>query len=177
MKITINNYTKDYYEEYYYVAANQKKVLKQPRSKINHFTTSLLISTILFTALVALSWIFAYHDTYLKVLNIILTIFAASLFGIIIYISNRFKRLVALKPHCQLEITSDAIELKASDDSVNHLSWDRVKYVIINKNSVIFFPVSKAFPVIGVPADYKDKIIAEVTKLEHFELIRDNTAA
>ena len=176
MKLTITNYTKDYYEEYYYVAANQKKVIKQPRSKVTRFTTSILITTIAFSLLVILSWIFAYHDAYLKALNVILTIFAIGLFGIVIYISNRFKRLAALKPRCELETTNDAIELKAADGSVTHLSWDRVKYVLINKNSVIFFPVSKAFPVIGVPAAYKDKIIAEVTKLDHLELIRDNTA-
>ena len=173
MKTTLTNYTKDYYEEYYFVAANHNKVLKRPYQKVNRFTTSLLITTIIFSLLVVLSWIVAYHDTYLKILNIILTVFAVALFGIIIFISSRFKHLVSLKPKNELEITADAIELKAPDGTIDHLSWDRVKYILVNKNSVIFVPVSKGFPIIGAPADYKDKIIAEVTKLDHIELIRE----
>lgn len=175
MKITLTDYTKDYYEEYYFVAANQNKILKQPHQKINRFTTSLLITTIIFSILVILSWIFAYHDTYLKILNIILTIFAVALFGVIIYVSNRFKRLSTLKPKNELEITTDAIELKNPDGTVDHLSWDRVKYVLVNKNSVIFLPASKGFPVIGAPAAQKDKIVAEITKLNYIEKLRDNS--
>ncbi len=165
-KISFDDFSRAYTEEYYYVLLNQKMLVKHPDHKIRFATRSFLGYLIasgifVFAAFV----IFGAFPEFFPVLFIpVLTLVAtAHTYYRIRKNVVDLERMDATKFHFTLTEKHISFGSGGSQNGVIML-WEEVKKVIYTENSIIFLPNSKdIFPIV-VPISAKKDVKAAIKK-------------
>ena len=160
-----------FYEEYLFLATNYNKVKKSKNKK----TSKLILSNIMYSLFGTIFFIL-FLLVYLKNGRVIYLI-TSIIFGLILlvglfaifvvlnrikFFKNNFKKTV-------FEINND----KVSVDKDFELAWKDIESIVINRNTVTFFP-KEGTNFICTRIEYKDEIIKELKKLKKDNLIIDN---
>ena len=176
MKIEIKERgSREYYNEILYIASKYKKIIKNPKTKVNNFTKSKIIYSII-AVLVILAYIYLYY-IYNDVLFIFLSgIISFALLYNIMYLININKRIdIFMNEEGIKEITlkEDKIIFKDKNKELS-VDWDNVKYIIINKYSTSIIPNVITLPIISVENKYNKKIVDSIKKYNKESLLINN---
>ena len=177
MKFKCEKGSKDYYNEFVFVSTNYKKILNSPKMKVKNIVNQYILVLIL--SLVVLSFI-TYNiiiDNYSYFDVVILTIFSCIilLYGLMLLkIKNNIKLYLNSKGSTTIIIDEDGIKKSCDRDDIL-LKWCNVAYVIINKYSICFIPKELPSFLLGIPIEYKDKIVKGIEKYDKTSILIDNS--
>ena len=179
MKLVIKERgSKDYYNEFLYVAFNYKKILNNPNKKAKKITNSLLLYG-LFIILSILLFIYFYKTDnsklYLVFIGMFIFILLADIF-MLFFSCNRIKEYMNEKGSKTINIEKDFISYKDNNKSFR-VDFDDLKYVVINKYSICFIPKNKLSALISVNIEHKKDVIDAFLKYKKDYLIVDNNGS
>lgn len=176
MKFKCEKGSKDYYNEFMFVTTNYKKILNSPKMKVKNLINQYILVLVLSLLLVAFITYNIIIDNYSYVDVAILSIFSFIIFlyGIMVL---RLKNNIKLYLNSgSTNIVIDELGVKKSSDRDDILlKWDNITYVIINKNSICFIPKKLPSFMLGIPIEYKDKIIKGLEKYDKMSILIDNS--
>ena len=160
-----------FYEEYLFLATNYNKVKKSKNKK----TSKLILSNIMYSLFGTIFFIL-FLLVYLKNGRVIYLI-TSIIFGLILLVGlfaifvvlNRIKFFKNNFKKTTFEIDKD----KVSVSKDFKLKWNDIDSIVINKNTITFFP-KEGTDFICTRIEYKDEIIKELKKLKKDNLIIDN---
>lgn len=167
--------SKEYYNEFLYVAFNYKMFLKNPHKKTHKLTNMLLYYGIMLLLFIGL-FIYFYMDEsnsfYLICTGIFIFVFILDVF---IYISciKRIKNYINDKGIKHVNIEKEYVEYKDDNKSFK-VKFKDIKCVIMNKYSICFIPNSLNNAIISMTIEYKNDIINVLKKYKREELIINN---
>ena len=160
-----------YYEEYLFLAVNYNKVKNSSRKKSRGLMLSSILYSIfglIFFTLFLLVYLKNGKGIYLVTCILFGVILLVGIFSIFVVLSrvrflkNNFKKTT-------FEIDKD----KVSVGKDFKLKWNDIDSIVINKNTITFFP-KEGTDFICTRIEYKDEIIKELKKLKKDNLIIDN---
>ena len=174
MKIEIqNNGTKEYYEEFLYIIQKYKRINKNPRKKVHSIINMLIVEIILIILLLTISsFIFINYRIYPVIVGttgVLLFIFLFSLYSY----KRKVKEFMTCNETKVLKINKDCVEY-FSDKITIKQKWENIKYVIINKHSIVFFPYNMNEIFISISISYKKDIIKAIKKYAKESKLIDN---
>ena len=190
MKIEMNKdipNKKEYYDEYAYCSMYRKKIMQNPKQKIKSALTKCLILSLLFGGYCLYCFgfiinIFLSNDTIINfILNFVFyhLVFSFSLLFIMTYFRTKkdIKKLSNEKHNNKRVIIFENDKLTTSYDNVISLSYsfDIIKYIIINKYSIVFYPSDEEYLIISIPIQYRSEIEKAINKYKLQEKVIDNT--
>jgi hypothetical protein len=160
-----------FYEEYLFLATNYNKVKKSKNKK----TSKLILSNIMYSLFGTVFFVL-FLLVYLKNGRVVYLI-SSIIFGLILLVGlfaifvvlNRIKFLKNNFKKTVFEINKD----KVSVDKDFELAWKDIESIVINRNTITFFP-KEGTNFICTRIEYKDEIIKELNKLKKDNLIIDN---
>ena len=180
MKIEIKEKDKNFFDECLYIRTYINKVMKKPKKKVcaaSKFFLRGLILYIIYSLIFIIWGIVEGFDVTKIICSVVFVWFTC----IMIYNNyiirkniNMYMNDGAIKS--EFEINEKAIILKNNDKSIE-LNWDLVKYVIINKESISFIPITQTFDsiVMFISTKYKDDVMDAIKKYKKEELVIDNS--
>lgn len=167
---------KEYYEEYYFVLSRYKQLIKKPNSKAYQFT-KYLISYFVFGVFGLLLDVFF----YLTFKNN-LFIFCGGMFALILvydlYVYYNGKKVINTLMNDNktkyIDINNDYVSYK---DDLNEykVEWKDIKYIIVNKYSIVFLPVDISKLVISISSEYLDQVKQGISEANQLAKLVDNT--
>lgn len=151
---------KKYYNEIFYILLKYKKFLKNPNKKTISIMTSYLIK-ILFCIFFILYCLFFYF-----VFNSLFFIFFAGYFlfagllNTILFFRTKKQINSILSHDNKRTITLDDKKVEYMDINKSYRDpWSSIKYVLLNKYSIVFLPISKESALIALPIEKKNDVI------------------
>ena len=176
MEIIINKRgPKEYYDEFLYILYYFRKFLKDPKSKANSFPKTMLTNIILGAAglvFMIVSYL-VFKDTIFMILIIALVF--VLVFTILVYLQGkkRMNEMMSDEQEKIIKIDEEGITYKDAD-KLYQLSWNKIKYVLINKYSVGFLPSTIDTIMVSVSNEYLDDILKGLEEANKKELVVDN---
>ena len=168
--------SKEYYNEFLYVAAKYNKIKKNPRRKVYNFTKYLIVYNVLVFLMVILSLHF-YFSTYSTVYMFYVGAFSGALaiqIGYLYKCRKRINLLLNTKGVRIIEFSASGIEY-IDDDKNIRVKWDDIKYVVINKYTICIIPKIVINGFTSIDTKYKEEIIATLKKYNKLSLLIDNS--
>jgi hypothetical protein len=165
----------DYYSEVLAVMSDCKKIAENPRKKIRKLNTQAIILTAIALVFLVIFSILYINDKSNTLHLIVVVIFAIALIAGIIYnilINRRISNFKNDNVEKTLVIEDDYVELIVGSNKTR-LEMSEIKYIIINKYSICFFPSKINSTIIAVSVDYKDSILKAIG---NSDLIVDNSS-
>ena len=177
MKLEINDRgTKEYYDEFLYIANNKNKFRSNPYSKVGKASTSAFIYSgisLVLGLLFLVLYMLDKNNIYLYVIIFFGFIFLLSLL-LIFLVFKRLNLLVNTKGVIVLEIDDKGIEI-SKDDIKYDVLWDEISNVIINKLTISFIPIDNSKAFITIDIKYKKEIVSVIKELKKDSLLIDNS--
>ncbi|MBR2827876.1 MAG: hypothetical protein IKE70_01415 [Bacilli bacterium] len=164
--------SKDYYDEYLYIALNYKKLKDNSNKKVKKLSNSaylyFMISTIIF--ILFLLWYLSTKDW----IQLSITIF----FGLLtilsmIYITLIKKRILLLirsYSKTTFEITKDHILVENKIKKYS-LKWNELDRILLNNDTILWIPKDEKNDFIITRIEYKEEIIKTLKNLKKEHLI------
>lgn len=176
MKIEVTERgSKDYYDEFLYVASKYSDFIKNPNRRVYRLTKYLYVLEALIVLFLILLMIF-YHnfrDTiYLFLMGSIafLSLFVALY---ILLVHKRIKTYMNASGKRIINMTKTGISYK-DDNKTLTINWQDIERVLINKYSICFLPTDKNDIFITVSTDYQKWVLKGLKKFDKMHLIIEN---
>ena len=180
MKIVVKEKDKDFFDECMFVQMNIKYVMKKPNRKVWYARKYCLSwAAVAFAAILLILSNGLLHG--LRVPEIFFIMFFGYYAFILIY--NYFvikKNINAYMSDETLEntfeITKEHISLENKKQNIE-LSFDSIKYIIINKETISFIPkeINATSIVMFISTKYKEDVMTALKKYKKEELVIDNS--
>ena len=165
----------NYYDEFLYICFFIRKFIKNPNKKAYRITEYYIMCLILLLIgfLVMLFFYLKLHELF----SFAVMIFEATVFLFelicLINVIRRIKNYRKKEGTVEIDITEKGLDYKIESLSIE-LEWKNIKYVIINRYTIIFLPVSNSYSVVALGIEYKDEVIKTLKKYNKKELLIDN---
>ena len=176
MEIIVNKRgPKEYYDEFLYVLYSFKKFSKNPKTKANSFTKSMTTNIVLGAiglVLMIISYL-VFKDTIFMIFII------AFVFILVIYVliymqgKKRLNDMLNDEQEKVIKINEEGVSYKDAD-KLYQLSWNKIKYILINKYSIAFLPSTIDTLVVSISNEYLDDILKGIEEVNKKDLIVDN---
>ena len=176
MEIVVNKRgPKEYYEEFLYILYEYRRFLKNPKTKANSFSKSMIFNIVLGAiglVLMMVSYV-VFKDTIFMIFIIALVF--VLVFTILIYLQGkkRLKDLMNDEKEKIIKIDEEGITYKDAE-KLYQISWNKIKYVLVNQYTVAFFPSTVDTLIISVSNEYLDDILKGIEEVNKKELVVDN---
>ena len=176
MKIEIKERgSKDYYDEFLYIAFRYKDFLRKPKRKAYHVTKFLLL-TMVFALISIIFSIIVYLNTN-DILYIVLTTLLLFILGIslcyYVIMKKQINTFLSDNSVKEININTDGIEYKDNRKSMS-LAWNNVSSIIINKYSICFLS-NEGRILISIDKKYQEKVIKGLKNYHKEILLIDNS--
>ena len=177
MKIEVNERgSKNYYDEFFFIASYYRKFKKNPHKKAFKMTTFLIMYEIFIILFIAGTiGIYIMEPDAFHMCMVFTFVLCFIFCGAYLFLSNkRINEFMNSTGKKIVEINEDGIEY--SDDEKNlKLKWDKIEYILVNKYSICFIPNSTTNILISLSTDYKEQAIKGIEDAGKTGLIIDNT--
>ena len=176
MEIVVNKRgPKEYYDEFLYVLYSFKKFLKNPKTKANSFTKSMTFNIMLGAiglVLMIVSYL-VFKDTIFMIF--IMTFVFILVIYILIYMQGkkRLNQMMSDEQEKIIKIDEEGVTYKDAD-KLFQLSWNKIKYILINKYSISFLPSTADMIMVSISNEYLDDILKAIEEVNKKDLIVDN---
>ena len=168
---------KEFYDEVMYISANYRKYRanpeKRPRSQTKVYTGYCAAS--LLVILVFLWDYFRDHQGIFLLLSGMMLVCFILLVVLVLGMKKRVNLMMNEQGTKVVEINESGVKYESEQQDLR-MKWSNISNVIINKNSIIFMPVSEAQLMISVWTGYKEEILKGIEASGHMDLVVDNTA-
>lgn len=178
MKIEVKERDVDGYDELLSISVMSKKIYNNPKSKVMKLSTRyfLWIFYLLLIIVFFVSLIFVPECKDMAYVGVIVMLVFE-----IRMLHNYFSYKKILKVHSEqkgfavIEFTNEKICSKSDSGNESVVTWDSIKYVIINKYSITFFQNnSTTGPVVGLSSKCVDDLLSILEKCNKMNLLVDN---
>ena len=177
IKIKKTKNKKSYLDESYGIIMHYKQLINNPEKKILPYIKEriyLMIAIIIWLIL----WITLFHvDPIINwfIIGIVLMAIIINLKTVISatnYITERSKE----DSDSELIIDDKKVILKNNHNHITYeCDWEKIKYILISKNSISFLPINKEVGfLISIPIDYKEECYKLIEAYNKQNLIREN---
>lgn len=167
--------TKDYYNEFLYMAYNYKSFRNNPFKKTHNISFIVFI----YIAILAICTICFYQfykitlDNQFLVEAGMLIVLEMVLIVIYIIIQMQINNFMNISGDRKIKISQKGLEYV--DDIQNlRISWDDIKNIIINQYSITVVPNSKNRAFMAISKTYKEEFIKGLEKFDKTSLLVDN---
>ena len=177
MKFKCDKGNKSYYYEFFYITSFYKRFINNIKLRAKNLMNLYLTTLIMSIVVVVLIVINIALDNYDYFDIVILSIFSYFIFAYSIYILRLKRNLnIYMNDRCSntIEINENGIK-KINDRDEILIKWDNIIYVMISKYSITFLPKEMPSILLGIPIEYKDKVIKGLEKYNKKDLLLDNS--
>jgi hypothetical protein len=167
---------KNYYEELLYITSKYNKLVRTPHVKLHKISVVYTVYIVLLSIMV-IGLFFFLNKSILLVIGFILCIIAL-IFSIyfLCYSRNYIKKELSYDGNDPyVVISSKGISYVKGSNISYKISWNDVRWILINKYSVTFIPKKNSYLIIGVNSLYKDDIIKAVINEKKTHILVDNS--
>jgi len=168
--------SREFYEEYYYVAANYSKIKNNPGKKVSSILKNNIvyfISTGLFVIIMFMYFVF--EKDY-----VCFTIGTVLLFALLLFIRmdqsirRAINALMNYEGTKEITISKSKVTYKDKNKEIG-FAMDQVSWVVINKYSICFIPSQRNGALVAMPIEYKKDIVDFLKEEKLDDLLVDNS--
>jgi len=168
--------TVEFYDEFLYVAAKYREILKKPKLKAKRLTRE--IEKYILYVLVCGMLLFLLKRNNMDILSIVLWIILLLylvLAGIFLWsVQRKIKMYFKNLEPSVIEINSTGVALKKRKQTVS-ISWNSIAAIMIYHYSICLLPKDASSIMIGFDVEYKEEFLKAVTAYKRQNLVIDNS--
>lgn len=164
---------RQYYNEIFYISLKYKKFLKKPNKRVIGIFKDYMIR-ILFCIFFSLYALICYKifNSVLFLVFVGYFLFATFLNCILaLKIKNQIKYILSSNNKRSIVIDDKKVEYMDLNKTYRN-KWENIKYILLNKNSIVFLPASKQSAMIALPITKKKDVLKILKDLNKEDLIR-----
>lgn len=178
MKINIiKKPSKDYYDEFLYLAFKYKRIKQNPNKKATKMTTYLFKQMIFVIIYLLILLLFYYTDSNIFYLFLAVVI-VILLFALGIYYYNIKKAIYNYLQDNKksiIHIDEEGIGLYQENHQNITINWGSIAVIVIHQYSITFIPKSNTAMILSLPSDYKEMFLTGIQLYQKEHLVVDNT--
>ena len=177
MKILVKERDVNYYDELLYICTFSKKIVNKPTSKVRKLSKYYKNYCIVFAILLFIFYIDVLvtgNDIFDMCMFFSCFLFLCITIKGVFQTKNLLKQYVSMDGDGFFEINDDVLSIQKSDGSLMSVKWDSVRYIILNKYSIVFVPKDNVGVLLSISVKYSDEVLKIIDKYNKNELVIDN---
>lgn len=178
MKIEVKTKgSKEYYDEFLYMAFKYKRIKKNPKMKARKLTSFLIChdSFILLSIILFIIFYWQYNDLVFIFFCGMMTLLFIYILIYLKAVKKQIKNYMGRSGNKTIDINDKCIEYKDEEKDLR-IKWEDIHSIIINKYSICFLPIEQSSKIfIALSIEYKNEVLSGIEKYKKKSLLIDNS--
>ena len=173
---TDTNGSKEFYDEFHGTTTMYKSLFKKPNTKVVPLTKRITKNAVSMSILLVL-FIVLYFLSFDKFALFVVAFLAAVevlMLSLLIITNKLIRQEMARAVPSEVTIDNTGIQFK-NDNGVFKMNWEKTKFILINKYSIVFAPMDKNAISLALDTDCKDLVLEGLKEVGKEGLVVYNT--